>query len=116
MTKQRKLTSVAAVVAAVTVPVTVAAPAALAHPSTKPSSVRLITDTLGGDGRPPQRDIGYRIITDTLAPGGGRVVVAVPAVTGFDWGDAGIGAGVAVAGAALAAAAARVVQRGRLAL
>jgi hypothetical protein len=35
---------------------------------------------------------GYRFVTDTLAPGGGVVAVS-PGVQGFDWTDAGIGAG-----------------------
>jgi hypothetical protein len=113
MKQQRKITSVAAIVAAATVAVAVPA-AALADPPMQPSN-HFITDTLGGNGK-TQPDVGYRFITDTLAPGGGRVVVSVPAVTDFHWSDAGIGAGVAVAGAALAAAAARVAQRRRLAL
>jgi hypothetical protein len=53
-----------------------------------------ITDTLapgGGSSAPVQ---GYRFITDTLAPGGGGgVVVSTPSSSGFDWNDAGIGAG-----------------------
>jgi hypothetical protein len=52
-----------------------------------------VTDTLapgGGTSAPVQ---GYRFITDTLAPGGGSSEVAsTPSASGFDWGDAGIGA------------------------
>jgi hypothetical protein len=56
---------------------------------------RFITDTLapGGNRAPVQ---GYRFITDTLAPGGGSSEVVVPVANGFDWVDAGIGAGSTV--------------------
>jgi hypothetical protein len=37
---------------------------------------------------------GYRFTTDTLAPGRG-VVTSSPVATGFDWGDAGVGASTA---------------------
>jgi hypothetical protein len=62
-------------------------------------SNRFITDTLGGDGH-PQQVKGYRFITDTLAPGGGLAIEAAPSATGFNWADAGVGAGTA-AGALL---------------
>jgi hypothetical protein len=55
-------------------------------------SDRFITDTLAPGGTAPvQSD---RFITDTLAPGGGPSEVSAPSSNGFDWGDAGIGAGV----------------------
>ena len=47
-----------------------------------------------------QQPQGYRFITDTLAPGGGPSEISAPSSSGFDWGDAGIGAG-AVAGLSL---------------
>jgi hypothetical protein len=55
------------------------------------SNATFTTDTLapGGGSAPSQ---GYRFVTDTLAPGGGVVAVS-PGVQGFDWTDAGIGAG-----------------------
>jgi hypothetical protein len=49
------------------------------------------TDTLAPGGGSAQSH-GYRFVTDTLAPGGGVVAVS-PGVQGFDWTDAGIGAG-----------------------
>ncbi|MGZ4334607.1 MAG: hypothetical protein ACXVRJ_10090 [Gaiellaceae bacterium] len=58
------------------------------------ASPSFTTDTLapGGGTSAPVR--GYRFITDTLAPGGGGSgVVSTPSASGFDWGDAGIGAG-----------------------
>jgi hypothetical protein len=58
-----------------------------------------ITDTLAPGGTAPVQS--YRFITDTLAPGGGPAEVQAPAASAFDWGDAGIGAGV-TAGLALA--------------
>jgi hypothetical protein len=98
-----KLTLVGVVLAAA-----IGASPALAGPNT------FITDTLAPGGSmslahkwfliehadqtaQPQ---GYRFITDTLAPGGGPSVVSVPTGSGFDWADAGVGAG-ATAGIAL---------------
>jgi hypothetical protein len=49
------------------------------------------TDTLAPGGGSAQSH-GYRFVTDTLAPGGGVVAIS-PGVQGFDWTDAGIGAG-----------------------
>jgi len=37
---------------------------------------------------------GYTIITDTLAPGGGTAAVAAGTDSGFQWGDASVGAAV----------------------
>jgi hypothetical protein len=54
------------------------------------------TDTLGRGGSPVPT-VGYRFITDTLAPGGGNAVVSVPASNGFNWTDAGVGALIAFA-------------------
>ena len=51
------------------------------------------TDTLAPGGGTSTSVQGYRIITDTLAPGGGSSgIVSTPSASGFDWGDAGIGA------------------------
>jgi hypothetical protein len=55
------------------------------------SNAKFITDTLAAGGGSSQAQ-GYRFVTDTLAPGGGVVAVS-PGVQGFDWTDAGIGAG-----------------------
>jgi hypothetical protein len=46
-----------------------AVPASLAQPS----GAAFVTDTLGGNGHPPQNQ-GSRFITDTLAPGGSTSV------------------------------------------
>jgi hypothetical protein len=54
------------------------------------------TDKLGRGGSPVPT-LGYRFITDTLAPGGGNAVVSVPASNGFNWTDAGVGALIAFA-------------------
>lgn len=82
-----------------------------------PSNSSFITDTLAPGGQyqdypfvtaPAQ---GYRFVTDTLAPGGSTSVVSAPAATGFDWADAGIGAG-GMAGIVLALlGSARLVRR-----
>jgi hypothetical protein len=55
------------------------------------SNATFTTDTLAPGGGSAQSH-GYRFVTDTLAPGGGVVAVS-PGVQGFDWTDAGIGAG-----------------------
>jgi hypothetical protein len=55
------------------------------------SNATFITDTLARGGGSSQAQ-GYRFVTDTLAPGGGIVTVS-PSAPGFDWTDAGIGAG-----------------------
>ena len=55
------------------------------------SNATFTTDTLAPGGGSVQAH-GYRFLTDTLAPGGGVVAVS-PGVQGFDWTDAGIGAG-----------------------
>src|SRR5581483_11858933 len=96
---------------------------AAAHPYVKqappaPRSVRIITDTLGGNGRPaatpaytfitdtlggnghPAAAPGFTFITDTLGGNGGPGVITA-AHTGFDWGDAGLGAGAAFGGLTL---------------
>ena len=72
------------------------------------SNPQFITDTLAPGGgvseehrwfliehaSPAAEPQGYRFITDTLAPGGGGGgVVSTPSARGFDWRDAGIGAG-----------------------
>src|SRR5437868_9129251 len=85
--------AVAALVAALT------APAALAKQdpwfnyavSSSAGNAAFTTDTLAPGGGSAQKQ-GYRFVTDTLAPGGGIVAVS-PVVQGFDWTDAGIGAG-----------------------
>ena len=85
-----------------------------------------ITDTLapGGTTSVGDRDPWYgyavsltqaqqspRFITDTLAPGGGPSVVSVPASSGFDWADAGIGAGAMAGIGALLLGSVRLLQR-----
>src|SRR5689334_4663275 len=61
----------------------------------------------------PQRTQGYRLITDTLAPGGGAVLAgSATASSGFDWSDAGIGA-AATLGLLLMLAGCRAVFRRR---
>lgn len=72
-------------------------------------SAPFITDTLAPGGTAPAQS--YRFITDTLAPGGGTSVVAVPASGGFDWADAGIGAGAMAGIGALLLGSARLLQR-----
>jgi hypothetical protein len=58
---------------------------------------RFITDTLAPGGSAPVQ--GYRFITDTLAPGGGASPVGTQSSPpGFNWADAGIGAGAVVSG------------------
>ena len=70
-------------------------------------SYRFVTDTLAPGGTAPVES--YRFITDTLAPGGGTSVA--PASSGFDWADAGIGAGVMAGIGALLLASVRLLQR-----
>ena len=72
-------------------------------------SYRFVTDTLAPGGTAPVES--YRFITDTLAPGGGTSVVSAPASSGFDWADAGIGAGVMAGIGALLLASVRLLQR-----
>jgi len=61
-----------------------------------------ITDTLASGGGSSAPVKGYRVITDTLAPGGGTSEAPpAPSANGFDWADAGIGAG-AMAGLGIA--------------
>lgn len=55
------------------------------------TGVRLITDTLGGNGRPTEPS-GYQFVTDTLAPGGGQPVGGSDS-SGFDWTTAGVTTG-----------------------
>jgi hypothetical protein len=55
---------------------------------------------------------GYRFVTDTLAPGGGIVAVS-PAAQGFDWTDAGIGAGGTVGLIVILLAGTRLVSHRR---
>jgi hypothetical protein len=66
---------------------------AVAH-SVAGSNATFTTDTLAPGGGSAQAQ-GYRFVTDTLAPGGGIVAVS-PSAPGFDWNDAGIGAGGSV--------------------
>jgi len=79
--------------------------------STPAQSYRLITDTLAPGGTAPAQS--YRFITDTLAPGGGPSVVSAPVSNGFDWADAGIGAGATAGIALLLLASGRVLQSRR---
>ena len=61
-----------------------------------------------------EQPTGLSFTTDTLAPGGGNTISS-PSV-GFDWGDAGIGAGVTLGTLLIASVAgvALVRRRGRL--
>ena len=68
-------------------------------------------DTLVPVGTAPQQS--YRFITDTLAPGGGTSEFVSPVSNGFDWGDAGIGAGVMAGLALLLLGSGRAVQQHR---
>jgi hypothetical protein len=104
--------------------IAIAAPVALAgpfitdtlggngHAKTAVQGYRIITDTLGGNGHAGPAVQGYRFITDTLAPGGGSTLAAAPSSPGFNWTDAGVGAGV-VAGALLVLAGGLLVVRRR---
>ncbi|HEY6826096.1 MAG TPA: hypothetical protein VI259_04505 [Gemmatimonadaceae bacterium] len=74
-------------------------------------SIPFITDTLAPGGTAPVQS--YRFITDTLAPGGGPSVVSGPLSNGFNWGDAGIGAGATAGIALLLLASGRVLQSRR---
>jgi hypothetical protein len=74
-------------------------------------SVPFITDRLAPGGSAPAQS--YRFITDTLAPGGGSGVFASPASNGFDWADAGIGAGAMAGVALLLLCSSRLVQQRR---
>src|ERR1044072_6471016 len=51
-----------------------------------------------------------RLISDTRAPGGGPSVVSAPVSNGFDWADAGIGAGATAGIALLLLASGRALQ------
>ncbi len=74
-------------------------------------SYHFTTDTLAPGGQAPVQS--YRFITDTLAPGGGTSTVVSPSSNGFDWGDAGIGAGVMAGIALLLLGSGRLVQQRR---
>jgi hypothetical protein len=82
--------------------------------SAQPTGLSFTTDTLGGNGQPQQTPVVH-FVTDTMAPGGGNTVVSTS--PGFDWTDAGIGAGAALGGLLLASVAGVAVmrRRGRLA-
>ena len=92
-----------------------AAPATLG--AAKPQGSTFITDTLGGNGHPQQVQ-GYRLITDTLAPGGGAPIEAAPASPSFSWNDAAVGAGTALGALLVLLGGTLVVARrqGRLAI
>jgi hypothetical protein len=75
--------------------------------------VRLIVDTLGGNGQPKQTQ-GLRFSTDTLAPGGGTSMqIPAPGGEGFSWADAGVGAATAVGSLLVLLGSAHVVLRKR---
>lgn len=78
------------------------------------SNAAFTTDTLAPGGRSAQSQ-GYRFVTDTLAPGGGVVAVS-PGVQGFDWTDAGIGAGGTVGLVLILLGGTRLVAQRRSAL
>jgi hypothetical protein len=103
--------------------IAIAAPAALAgpfitdtlggngHAKSAVPSYSVITDTLGGNGHAKSVP-GYQFMTDTLAPGGGSSLAAAPSASGFNWGDAGVGAAV-VAGALIVLAGGLLAVRRR---
>jgi len=75
--------------------------------------VRLIVDTLGGNGEPKQMQ-GSRFTTDTLAPGGGTSrQFSASGGEGFSWADAGVGAATAVGSLLVLLCSALVVLRKR---
>jgi hypothetical protein len=76
-----------------------------------PQSVAFTTDTLAPGGRTPVET--YHFFTDTLAPGGGSSEAAMPTSNEFQWGDAGIGAGVMVGIGAVLLGSARLLHRRR---
>ena len=82
--------------------------------SAERAGLSFTTDTLGGKGHAPRAAVVH-FVSDTLAPGGGTTVVRT--ASAFDWNDAGIGAGAAIAALLLASAAGVAVmhRRGRLA-
>ena len=119
LTRLARGIAVAALVAALT------APAALAKQdpwfknavssSAGGGNATFITDTLAPGGGSAQTQ-GYRfVVTDTLAPGGGVVAVS-PGVQGFDWTDAGIGAGSTVGLVLILLGGTRLVSQRRSAL
>jgi hypothetical protein len=79
------------------------------------STATFTTDTLAPGGGAAQAEQGYRFVTDTLAPGGGIVAVS-PGVQGFDWTDAGIGAGGSVGLILVLLGGSRVLSQRRSAL
>ena len=92
---------------------TIGGQTAIAQAKSGSASVRpFITDTLAPGGSSSVLPQGFRFITDTLAPGGGTSEVEASRASGFDWGDAGIGAGV-MAGLMLALQGSRRVAQGR---
>ena len=106
----KKLLVIATIVAVVAL-----TQAALAAASHGPLGNRFITDTLGGNGHASLTH-GYRLITDTLAPGGGSgAPLAGVASSGqtFNWGDAGIGAAGAIGTALVLIGGSLVVLRKR---
>ena len=75
--------------------------------------VRVVTDTLGGNGQPKQTQ-GLRFVTDTLAPGGGpSMQLPDPGGARFSWADAGVGAATAVGSLLVLLCSALVVLRKR---
>jgi len=115
--------------------------AAPAFAATKPAGYRFITDTLSGNGhlksQPGYRFItensatqnrldrpavtpGYRIVTENSASQNrlDRSPVVVTTGSGFQWGDAGIGASAALGAMllVLGGALVRLRKRGRLAI
>jgi hypothetical protein len=83
---------------AATVAVAVAPAPALAR--TDPRGTTFITDFNTVAPQPVSHAHGYRFITDTLAPGGGKSLTAASNIS-FSWSDAGVGAATAT-GAILA--------------
>jgi hypothetical protein len=79
------------------------------------SAPTFTTDTLAPGGGTRQTPVVH-FVTDTLAPGGGETTTVVTTGDGFDWGDAGIGAAIAIGALLVGSAAAMTMRRrGRLA-
>jgi hypothetical protein len=85
------------------------------HAKSAVQSYRFITDTLSGKRHLRAPAPGYQFMTDTLAPGGGSSLAAGPSAPGFNWADAGVGAGT-VAGALTVLAAGLLAVRRRNAI
>jgi hypothetical protein len=76
------------------------------------SAPTFTTDTMAPGGGTQQAP-AVHFVTDTMAPGGGDTTTVVSTGDTFDWGSAGIGAGIAIGAVLLASAAAAATMRRR---